>query len=99
MGEAKRRKVAGLAPKGDGTKPPEPTKPGQRFGLVPAGRLEQVAPDGTKYTALVFHVVTPDGVQLVEQTPAGPVPVTVVSQAIPLGRAVLVPPARPVVVQ
>jgi hypothetical protein len=70
--------------------PQAPPKP-QQFGLVIAGRAEQVAPDGTKLAVIVFHIMTADGTLLVENTPTGPVPVVVTSQPIPVGRALVMP--------
>jgi hypothetical protein len=69
-----------------------PARPqAQLFGLVMAGRAEQVAPDGTKLAMIVFRVMTSDGTLLVENTPTGPVPVVVTSQPIPVGRALVMP--------
>lgn len=70
--------------------PQAPPKP-QQFGLVIAGRAEQVAPDGTKLAMIVFHVMTADGTLLVEETPNGQMPVVITSQPIAIGRALVVP--------
>ena len=98
MGEAKRRRAAGLAPK-SGPKPPAEVKAGERFALLPVQRVEQVAPDGTKFVVLAFSVVSTDGSPLVDETTGGPVPVMVLSQPVVIGRSLMVPGSRPVAVQ
>jgi hypothetical protein len=75
---------------GNGTATPQPSLP-QLFGLVMAGRAEQVAQDGTKLAVIVFHVMTTEGSLLVEEAPGGQVPITIVSQPIAVGRSLVLP--------
>jgi hypothetical protein len=86
--ERRRNGIRGVKP-GQAAPPAQPSP--QVFALTVHGALEQTTPDGTKLKALVFRCVDPTGAMLVENTPNGPQPVLIVSQPIPVGRALVVP--------
>ncbi len=56
------------------------------FHLKPVGAAEQTTPDGLRVRMFMFHVCTPQGVPLVEQTPDGPQPVVITSMPMVVGR-------------
>lgn len=86
MGEAKRRRDAGLMP--DGIKI-SPRKRAAGFLLVHHKRVEEQAADGIVYAVNVFAVQTPDGQAMVETTPDGPKPVLIASVPQPVRKSVL----------
>jgi hypothetical protein len=95
MNRADRRATAKGRAKGIQPVPlAEPTQvapEGQLFAVKVAVGMESVTADGTRVKVYVLHLYTPNGVQLVEPTPDGDVPVAVVTAPIKVGKAVLAP--------
>lgn len=84
MGQAKQRRLQAVQ---NGT--PHPAKP-PAYQLIEGQVIDQQQADGTILRIQLFHVADKDGIRAMN-TPSGPVPITIASLPVPVGKGIIVP--------